>query len=305
MKNEELFEVLGDIDEKYIAQAKEETQKRKHWKRFVMLAACLCLVVGGIGFGWWKTEHPWRVEFIQAESTAPEGEIAYIPKWEDMTTYERFGSVEWNGENYHTTGAELDQERLGSSHGTVTLYGYDVYTEQEYSIEGEVFSIPGITPEYAIAVVLDDVCYVYVDVGYKPETLGQFVETVSLREHIIVDGLSYRYKKPSGGSSNIRFEGWEEELLWELLRSNEDAENHGDVHTIAQMSFRIDAPIFGRYNIVISLSEDGYLWTNLLSNESTFYIGEERVQEFVDYVLNTYEGKEIIYIDTNAVPIPE
>lgn len=48
MKKEELFEVLGDIDEAHIKAARVvATRIRKPiWIKWTVLAACLCLAVG-------------------------------------------------------------------------------------------------------------------------------------------------------------------------------------------------------------------------------------------------------------------
>lgn len=50
MKKEDLYEIMGDIDEKYIEEARTEKTKKKfpEWARFLSIAACFCLVAGGI-----------------------------------------------------------------------------------------------------------------------------------------------------------------------------------------------------------------------------------------------------------------
>ena len=47
MKKEQLYEALGDIDEKYIAEARHETKKKVTplWLRWGAMVACLCLAV--------------------------------------------------------------------------------------------------------------------------------------------------------------------------------------------------------------------------------------------------------------------
>ena len=49
MKKEELFDVIGNIDEQYIKEAKQ-TKIRKNGMKLSILAACLCLFVGVIIF---------------------------------------------------------------------------------------------------------------------------------------------------------------------------------------------------------------------------------------------------------------
>lgn len=50
MKEEKIFESIADIDEKYVAEARTKAAKKKRpvWVRWAAMAACLCLIVGGI-----------------------------------------------------------------------------------------------------------------------------------------------------------------------------------------------------------------------------------------------------------------
>ena len=49
MKEQQILEVLGTVDEKYIEEAApgQRSPKPLLWVRWVSLAACLCLVAGG------------------------------------------------------------------------------------------------------------------------------------------------------------------------------------------------------------------------------------------------------------------
>lgn len=47
MKNEKLYEVLGDINEKYVKEAREyRNTKKSIWIKWGAMAACLCLMIG-------------------------------------------------------------------------------------------------------------------------------------------------------------------------------------------------------------------------------------------------------------------
>ena len=51
------------------------------------------------------------------------------------------------------------------------------------------------------------------------------------------------------------------------------------------MSISIDYPPAGQSNIGIVLFDNGYLTTNILWSLQSFYIGEDAVTDFKDYVL--------------------
>ncbi len=55
MKKEQLYEVVGDIDESYVAEARTAVKKKRSfaWLEWVPVAACLCLFI--VGFLFWKS----------------------------------------------------------------------------------------------------------------------------------------------------------------------------------------------------------------------------------------------------------
>ena len=62
----------------------------------------------------------------------------------------------------------------------------------------------------------------------------------------------------------------------------------------------VDIPVLGYNNISVSLTDKGYLITNIFETGKAFYIGEEKVQEFIEYVINNYEGYRIVYVDKDG-----
>ena len=59
------------------------------------------------------------------------------------------------------------------------------------------------------------------------------------------------------------------------------------------MSIEATFDIPGFDSAVISISEDGYLFTSSFSSAQAFYIGEEKVNAFINFVKNELEAHEI------------
>ena len=59
MTNENLYEIIGDINEQYIYEAKHVSHRKfSHWLKWGTLAACLCLVFGiSLHFAPWNTSN--------------------------------------------------------------------------------------------------------------------------------------------------------------------------------------------------------------------------------------------------------
>ena len=99
-----------------------------------------------------------------------------------------------------------------------------------------------------------------------------------------------------------------------MLFDNSNLENiYKDTETFKYKSERfsqsidisVDIPLLGRKNISVELTDKGYLITNILDTGKGFYIGENKVQEFLDYIKENYDGYRIVYIYENEKEIPE
>ena len=82
---------------------------------------------------------------------------------------------------------------LGENLGIATLSGYDEYSKNTYTKNGTLYTIKNISKECAIAIQLDGTneYYSYVNSYYRPETLGEFIEDLNLKEIISFGSIWY------------------------------------------------------------------------------------------------------------------
>ena len=67
------------------------------------------------------------------------------------------------------------------------------------------------------------------------------------------------------------------------------------------MSVGVDIPLLGYHNITLGVTEDGYLFTNILDTAKVFDIGKEKAQQFVNYVIDNCTGYELVYVEESMV----
>ena len=123
MKKEDFCDVLGEIREDFILEAREKVQKR-HWGRWVVLAACLCLAVV-------LASTRWQPSTTNTEAVACGFTMEAVPDaiYFPVTREER--------EQYNLAEAP-DEDDLGAIMGTVTscedetLIGSSVYHAAAY-----------------------------------------------------------------------------------------------------------------------------------------------------------------------------
>lgn len=226
-------------------------------------------------------------------TTAPtEGGVWYEPKWEDKPIWQRFPDFErFQIGSYTVHDITVDKGMVEECLEDVNLHGYDIYTETGYDIVGKVYRIKGINPNCAVALQYPDRTDFFPAVcsKYYPATLGQFISDLNLREHLRVGTVYHSYRDAGGTIHDKEYAGLTVEKVWEMLLCDEALCNEYDETDWQRqwnnkISIRIDMPLLGYQNISISLSEDGYLRTNLLDTEKLFHIGKDKVDAFMEYV---------------------
>lgn len=317
VSKETFSRAMGELNDKYIDEAIQYRKKKLRWIPVAAAAACLCLIAGG-GL-WYHAEHPWPTVKVPTTSVnePSSGEIYMVPHWEDMAIYEQFYDIEINGISYSARRGVVPADRVGELIGTITAHGWDEYADiagedANRYIQAEIFAITKINPECAIAVRYEghDTVYACVNSYYRPETLGQFIEDLNLREEVSFGTVYYKWRSPSGRHANIRFDDVDDQVIWDMLLTKTDAENIYDESKLHEMPRRImgasvDIPLLGYQNISLSVAEDGCIKTNILDTGKMFRIGEEHTQAFVDYVVNECEGYEPAPVYTIPDFIPE
>ena len=237
-----------------------------------------------------------------------EDDMAIIPRWDELTICQQFSIVEYNGSNYDCKYGEVPATSIGENLGNAILNGYDTYTEKAYTKNASLYAINTISQECAIALQFDGTTeyYAYINAYYKPETLGDFINDLNLKEFLSFGSVDYKnqYTDDEGNFhfDTIEFSDVDDKTIWSMLFSDTSLKNiYSDslvYNTIMEIS--VDIPILGYRNISCSLTEEGYLVTNILDTGKAFFIGKEKVQEFVNYIIANYEGYRIVYVDSNG-----
>lgn len=313
MKEERIFLALGDVDEKLVAECEtamktRPLQKKRRWA-LTGIAACLLLAItAGTTLSWLfspKGEYPIKYIAAGGVATSSQETIAIVTPWKELTLEQQYTELEWDGLLYSTTQTAYDGEPEGLL-GKGTVVGRDDENVLQ-SAECSVYQMKGIVPEAAVLVEFakePGQFYVYENSSYYPDTLGEFLTALNLKENLHFNDTIYweNYTRPDGKLATIEFTGADPETLWELLFSETEAvmekEYYFDPAFIEDhpvLGFSVDVPVLGSYNISVAVTENGYLTTNILSTGKAFYIGKDRVQAVLDYVTENCQGYELVY----------
>ena len=339
MNNKDLLKAIGDIDEKYLIEETdiEETNRiasnnkvniMKNLKlKYILAPICIVFIaVIGLYKSGIFTSKPdiiiskkddWIIKEVQVDKKDTPTDTAVIQKWNEMSISQQFNEVEYNNSKYSSRITKISNNNILKNIGNATLTGYDTYTETTYNKKAELYSIKDIEEKCAIAIKFegDTDYYVYVNSYYRPTTLGEFTKDLNLEEIISFGTIYYNYwDEDLQEDINVEFYGVDNKIIWQKLFNNKNLENiYSDNDTEKYTSERfsqsigisVDIPLLGYKNISVSLTDKGYLLTNILDTGKGFYIGEDKVQEFLDYIKDNYNGYKIVYVDESGSGITD
>lgn len=339
MNNKDLLKAIGDIDEKYLIEETdiEETNRiasnnkvniMKNLKlKYILAPICIVFIaVIGLYKSGIFTSKPdiiiskkddWIIKEVQVDKKDTSTDTAVIPKWNEMSISQQFNEVEYNNSKYSSRITKISNNNILKNIGNATLTGYDTYTETTYNKKAELYSIKDIEEKCAIAIKFegDTDYYVYVNSYYRPTTLGEFTKDLNLEEIISFGTIYYNYwDEDLQEDINVEFYGVDNKIIWQKLFNNKNLENiYSDNDTEKYTSERfsqsigisVDIPLLGYKNISVSLTDKGYLLTNILDTGKGFYIGEDKVQEFLNYIKDNYNGYKIVYVDESGSGITD
>ncbi|MBQ7827633.1 MAG: hypothetical protein IJ386_05140 [Clostridia bacterium] len=227
-------------------------------------------------------------------------EIWIEPHWDEKELYTKYPEFKREGGKTYTTAATwIDADKLGDVLGKNTACGYDTYEEKSYEIGITVYSINGISTDAAVAVSYDGFpgqYAVYTDHWYTPATLGEFIDALNLRKNLTFGTIYHTYWEHESYMT-VEYKIADPAVIWNMLLSDGSLVNVADSVTDKDMSYykesmsvSVSVDILGVKNVSLAVTENGYLTTNILATRKLFYIGEEMVQEFIDYVEANFEN---------------
>ena len=212
---------------------------------------------------------------------------ARIWPWNCQEMPEQFPSLEYNGRGYviRSRDMQLSKDKVGKKLGSATMWGYDIYEDKKHTTTCEIYEIKGVDSSRFIAVKYQGYEGYYVfnirDYYDPPATLGDLITSLNLTETVPLTKIYHNSKFYSLTETDS-------EVLWSMLLKHTDAETL-ETEPLPSgkevLAFVIVSEELGVDNLSWSLYNDGYLRTNIESYGYRYYIGEDAVEEIVQYAL--------------------
>ncbi len=323
MKKEILSEIISLTDDRFIEEAAAIKKKPNYIFRYAGIAACLTVaVLAGVFISQsdFVTPPPVSSETTSNESgggkntqeiapspeiattpaieIATEAEMAIMPQWDNRSTSDKYPELILGEKPYTSQRTEISADNIGSFITDADMSGYDIYEDKTYTINAKVFSVKNISTDCAIAVKIgdEDKYYVYVNVWYTPETLGDFIDAIDMKNAVSF-GKAYKnytdYDKNE--HVNVVFADFDDSIVWNMLLDDTVVKNiEYDRFDEMLISVSVDIPLLGYKNISLGVSKDGYIVTNIMSTQKCFFIGKEKAENFASYISENVPFKETV-----------
>ncbi len=329
MKKENISELVSSIDEKYINEAVNTEKQKKNVLKYIIPAVSVSAAVMVAAFA--GTMHffnsPGDVsesaggneEIITEKNFGEEGivpgpeiatepalfpEMMISPQWIDKTTPEKYPEISDGKNIYYTQNTKISADNTENELFSGEMTGYDIYEDKTYITKGTAHSIKNIAPECAVAVKIDgeDGYYVYINTEYVPETLGDMIVDLNLRETLSF-GKAYsdRYENsPYRTYISRTYEDFDDSIVWNMILADTDIKNVSyDRYSEKIIHLSVDIPLLGYKNISMGVTKDGYIITNILNTQKCFFIGTEKAEAFGKYIEENVKYTEASTVTEN------
>jgi len=322
MKTDDILDALNEVDDTCIKNAREPQKKNARKALFISLgtaAACLFITFFGIHFlqnylvGMDKTKkstedtlqeaYPFGISFAgdyrernttQLQTSAS----AIVWPFEYRILCDQYSYLTYNGISYSCrvsySGTPLSPSFVGSKLGDVTARGTDYIpseSETVYETPCEIYEIKGVDPSRFLAVKYgsQDSYYVFMQNDYNPPaSLGDLMTDLNLPETFPF--TSFHAKTDASDLSGLS--SADSDALWSIFARYASAPTLSGTQTLDALSvgkrllsFTVNAPALGVSNLAWTLTDGGYLKTNIENYGYCYYLGKEAVDEIVTYAL--------------------
>lgn len=295
MKSKKISEVIDNINPKYIEEAvsytgKERTSRRPVLIKWGAIAACLAVTVIAATLilpSMLKTSKPHTEQNDRYKDfVTSQANTAIVWGWDERTTSEKYSRTEINGATYYVLSSRaISVNLVGEKINSYEFYGFDEETQQKHTETFEVYQMKNLPEDLFLAVYIEDEYFVLKkkESYNPPATLGELFELIDLEQVIELKRFyeEVDYLKTNYYALN------NDDYIWDVLKECSSARFFKDDEFYANerkhIDFSVTSEAIGVYKCVLTITEDGFLSTNIFSYGYRFDIGKENAKKIIDY----------------------
>ena len=193
-----------------------------------------------------------------------------------------FMYVQAVGENdiYLKSGANADDNQIGEFINKRDVCEVD----SAHSEDVEIYELNSIDRKCAVVIkyLSANACPIYLNTSYEPDTLGDMLSDMAITEQMTFGEDNIR------STAEKKYYTVSAEKILNILIENQSAVNTKE----SLNDIKRDVIIFSKlpymkYNVSFAISKQGYITTNIIDRGASFYIGEDKALEYIEYLLSS------------------
>ena len=291
MKAKNIMDALEGIDYDLIEAAENSTPaKRLRLPRWAAFAASLALVIAAAAVIFpratpgQETNETAKNRYKEGTNVIASGELAVEWPWEWKTEIEKYPEMVFEGNTYRTRARMIGSGLLEGKIGSCEAAGYDVYTETVQKKTLDVYAIRGVNRDLLAAVKFDEGFVVFLrDQAEMPKTLGELMGALSLPQTLRLE----EFCEKEGAKTGDWYRTNASDEIWKALEGCAGAPCQiVDSFNADGISFSVTSEELGIRMKALSITENGYLTTNLMEYGYAFNIGEEAAEKIIRLAKN-------------------
>ncbi len=210
-----------------------------------------------------------------------------IPWTNEIIGNSQVASISISGSNYVVENT-VSRSDVGATLETVTITIPQTSTTNAAEVQAKVREVKNVSSEAMVALDVEgfNQPLVYANADYTPSTLGQFVSDLGLEKKISFSTTVRCQNSMVGYSSSSNYSTDIHDAAWTYLLSQSNAGrasynsfSNGNVKAM----FTSESNSTGS-RIQFGVSDNGYLYVQMLGTKHTFHIGSENAKGFIEYV---------------------
>ncbi len=322
MKREEICDIISMTDKRFIEEAAAIKKKKRNLPAFIGAAACFIVAAAAIlaltanqsipkntqdttvGAAVGESVSSEEIGTAPSSGLMPEIEIATEPAfnrvglWSELLICEKYRELTFDGHTYSAQLKTVDEKYVLSHLGDCEITGYDHIEEKTYYHNVSVYSLNGMKAEYVVAVKYADEVgyYLFMNYRYEPETLGDFISDLDLRNTLVFAGAqcnTHEYGNNFYSQTHKVYEDFDDTVIWNMLLNDTSAKNvQYNMPYTKLAEITVSIPALGIENRVLCITADGYIITNVADTQKAFFIGTDKADAFMEYLNNNVRVTE-------------
>lgn len=232
------------------------------------------------------------ISSIEINVSSSESDVQIIP-WDKRNIIEKYPTFAIENTTYTVSSniKGVSDIYVGSFIQTIEVQGYDIIENKTYKTSASVYKINNIELNSACAVKFDNVkeYFTYINKEYYFTNIEDVIVATNMLEYTSFSDFYYIEKQDINSKTIIDYDNFDDSVVYDMLLKDYTIANYVPQHNSEPVTFPTCLGAVHLYNSVLNIDDylilynNGFIAFNLYGTTSAFYVGEDKINSFIEY----------------------